>query len=58
MSKSTPQFSEIVSLAVMLLMVVALVATQAETPSERAAGPDAGRPALKADTGHFRLEDE
>ena len=58
MLKSTPQLSEIVSLTVMLLMVVALVAAQADTPAEPLAGSDAARPALKAESGHFRLEDE
>jgi len=55
MSKSTPQFSEIVSLAVMLLMVIALVAAQADDTIPSAAADSA---MTSVEISHFRLEDE
>jgi len=57
MSKLSPYINEIVSFIVMLLMLVALVAGQANARAYQLAALDAAGIELER-TGHFRLEDE
>jgi p-aminobenzoyl-glutamate transporter AbgT len=60
MSKTIPYINEIVSLTVMLLMVIALVAGQADATIHQEARADAAMAdaELMHELSHVRLEDE
>ncbi len=57
MSKLSPYINEIVSFIVMMLMLVALVAGQANAGAYQLAALDAASDEVGR-TSHFRLEDE
>jgi len=60
MSKTVPYINEIVSLTVMLLMVIALVAGQADATIQKEVRADAAmaEAELMDEFSHVRLEDE
>ncbi len=58
MLKSTPKLSEILSLVVMLLMVIALIAAQADATMIEALPAATEAPAVQSESSHFRLDDE
>jgi hypothetical protein len=57
MSKLSPYINEIISFIVMLLMLVALIAGQANAPDYQLAVLDAANDEVVR-TSYFRLEDE